>query len=183
MRHAGTVCLVLFVAGCGGGALTVSEYAEEAEALVAVMELDFAALDSEWESQDPTVEGARSYWERRLAIRAEFLDGVKALDPPDRIADHHGEAVAVFTKINAADETLAARVATFDTVTEHWQWVDTPEGQAADAMLEEVFAFCRSSQAEFDATSGGGSLADVAWIPDDMKEVVLVAFGCPPRGS
>jgi hypothetical protein len=65
-------------------------------------------------------------------------------------------------------------------VTEHWQWVETPEGQAADAVLEEVFAFCRASQAEFDATEVREALEDAAWVPSEMKEVVKVAFGCPP---
>ena len=58
--------------------------------------------------------------------------------------------------------------------------MDTPEGQAADAVLEEVFAFCRASQAEFDATEDREALEDAAWVPSEMKEVVKVAFGCPP---
>ena len=66
-----------------------------------------------------------------------------------------------------------------ETVTEHWQWVETPEGQAAEAVLEDVYAFCRASQAEFDATGEREPLADVPWVPPEMKEIVSVAFGCP----
>jgi hypothetical protein len=181
VRHAwaGTWLAVILVA-CGGGSLTVSEYAAQAEELVAVLEARFESLDTEWESQAPTVEGARRYWDGRLAVRAEFLEGVQALDPPYGVADLHAAALDVFGRIAEADRALAARVATFETVTEHWQWVDTPEGQASEAVLEDVFALCRASQAEFDATKNRESLKDVPWIPSEMTEVVSVAFGCPP---
>lgn len=168
----------LILVGCGRGTLTVSEYAAAAEDLVAVMEAQFESLDTDWESQAPTAEGARRYWTRRLAIRAEFLEGVRALDPPE-IVNQHTAALDVFTRITAADEALAARVATLETVTEHWQWVEMPEGQAAEAVLEDVYAFCRASQAEFDATGEREPLADVPWVPPEMKEIVSVAFGCP----
>ena len=144
------------------------------------MEAQFASIDSAWESQLPTVDGARSYWEQRLEIRAEFLEGVRNLKPSEGIAAQHAAALDVFERITAADEALAARVATFDSVTDHWQWVDTPEGQAAEAVLEDVFDFCRASQEEFDATAGLEDLEDVPWVPPEMKEAIKVAFGCPP---
>ena len=172
--------LAMILAACGGGSLSVPEYAEAAEDLVAEMVADFGALDAEWESQIPSVEGAQTYWEGRMQIRNEFLEGVQELDAPDEIAAMHATAVDLFKRITAADEALAQRVATYDTVTEHWEWVNTPEGQAADALLEEVFAFCRSSQAEFDATRDRESLEDVPWIPAEMEQAVKVAFGCPP---
>ena len=170
----------MLLAACGGGTLTVPEYAVEIENLVAEMEAQFALLDADWESQPPTVDGARSYWERRMEIRYEFLESIRDLDAPDGVVAQHTAALDVFDRITAADETLAARVATFDTVSEHWQWVDTPEGQAAEAVLEDVYAFCRASQEEFDATAGRESLEDVPWVPPEMKEAIKVAFGCPP---
>ena len=173
--------MVALLAACGSDSLTVSEYAAQAEDLVAEMESQFVALDQDWVGQPATAERARDYWRRRLIIRAEFLDGVEDLDPPEAVADQHAAAVDVFTRITQADEALAARVATYGTVTEHWQWVDTPEGQAADAILEEVYSFCRASQAEYDATQDREPLGDVAWIPDEMSEIVSVAFGCPPQ--
>jgi hypothetical protein len=172
--------LAAVLGACGGGTLTLSEYAAEAEALVAAMEARFEALDAEWESQTPTRDGALAYWDGRLDIRTDFLDGVRALRPPEAVADQHDAALDIFTRITEADEALAARVATFDTVTEHWEWVDTPEGRAAEAVLEEVWAFCRSSQAEYDATETGEALEDQPWVPGEMTEVVKVAFGCPP---
>ncbi len=173
-------CLAVVLVACGGGGLSVSEYAGQAENLVGVLEARFETLDTEWESSVPTLEGARVYWEGRLAARTELLEGVRALDPPDAVAELHSAARDVFSRITAADQALAARVATFETITEHWQWLETPEGQAAEAVLEEVFALCRASQAEFDATKSRESLKDVPSIPSEMTEVVSVAFGCPP---
>ena len=174
------ICLTVALGACSGGTLAPSEYAEQAEGLVAEMEAQFASIDSAWETQVPTVDGARNYWEQRLEIRAEFLEGVRSLKPSEGIADQHAAALDVFERITAADEALAARVATFDSVTDHRQWVDTPEGQAAEAVLEDVFEFCRDSQEEFDATAGRESLEDVPWVPPEMKEAIKVAFGCPP---
>ncbi|MGB5534128.1 MAG: hypothetical protein WBN71_13585, partial [Acidimicrobiia bacterium] len=120
------ICLTVALGACGGGTLTPSEYAEQAERLVAEMTAQFVSLDAEWESQVPTVDGAQSYWEQRLEIRAEFLEGVRGLKASEGVAAQHAAALDVFERITVADEALAARVATFDSVTEHWQWVDTP---------------------------------------------------------
>lgn len=174
------MCLTVLLAACGGGTLTVPEYAAEVEQLVGEMEAQFVSLDADWESQVPSVEGAQDYWEGRLEIRYEFLESVSDLDAPEGVMAQHEAALDVFDRITEADEALAARAATFDTLTEHWQWVDTPEGQAADAVLEDVFAFCRASQAEYDATAERESLEDVPWVPPEMKEAIKVAFGCPP---
>lgn len=174
------VCFATILTACGGGALTVPEYAAEVELLVADMQEQFTLLDADWESQVPSVDGSRDYWERRLQIRYDFLDSVRELDAPEGVAAQHAAALDVFDRITAADEALAARAATFDPLTEHWRWVDTPEGQAAEAVLEDVYEFCRASQAEYDATADRESLEDVPWVPPEMKEAIKVAFGCPP---
>ncbi|MBT8192597.1 MAG: hypothetical protein HKO63_09180 [Acidimicrobiia bacterium] len=174
-----TIALAALLTACGGGELTLSEYASQAEDLVAEMESQFESLDAAWESQVPSAEGARTYWDGRLDIRAEFLDGVRELDPPAAVEDQHAAALDVFARITAADEALAERADAFETITDHWQWVDTPEGRASDALLQEVFAFCRASQADFDATKDLEGLKDLPWIPSEMTEVVSVAFGCP----
>jgi hypothetical protein len=158
----------------------VPEYAAAVEALVAEMTAQFASIDEEWTSQPPTAERAEVYWEQRLEIRTEFLEAVEDLNPPEEIAGMHAESIDIFTRITAADEALAARTAEFETVTDHWQWVDTEEGQAADAILAEVYDFCRASQAEFDATGEREVLEDIPWIPSEMTQAVSVAFGCPP---
>jgi hypothetical protein len=175
------VCFATILTACGGSTLSVSEYAAEVEQLVAEMETDFASLDADWESQVPSVDGASDYWDRRLQIRYDFLESIRDLVPPEGVAAQHAAALDVFDRITTADEALAVRAATFDPVTEHWMWVDTPEGQAAEAVLQDVYEFCRTSQAEYDATAERESLEDVPWVPPEMKEAIKVAFGCPPR--
>lgn len=170
----------LAVVGCGSAELTLTEYATELEGLVAEMEVRFIDIDAEWLSEPPSVDRAAEYWDQRLDIRNDFLNGIEELQPPEEAVDMHEQSIGIFTRITDADVALRARVDTMDTFTDHWQWVDTPEGQAADAVLADVYAFCRQSQEEFDATSDRETFDDMPWIPSEMKEVVRVAFGCPP---
>jgi hypothetical protein len=172
--------LAIALAACGSGELSLTDYAAEVESMVAEMESRFATIDAEWESEPPTVERASDYWDDRLEIRNDFLEFVEALNPPEEIVEMHRAAIEVFTRITDADVALSVRAAEYETLESHWQWADTPEGQAADAVLADVFAFCRDSQDEFDATREREELEELAWIPAEMKEVVRVAFGCPP---
>ncbi|MCP3974511.1 MAG: hypothetical protein GY720_08470 [bacterium] len=182
MRVAGLLTAVaLLLTSCGSAELTITEYAEEVETVVHEMATRFESLDTSWEAQSPSLAGATEYWVGRLEIREWFLDAIGQIDPPDGLTEMHDDSMAVFTRITEADEALAARVATMTEVTEHREWLATPEGEASLAVLEEVYAFCRSSQSEFDATEDRAALEGVAWVPPEMKEIVKVAFGCPPQ--
>jgi len=172
--------LALSLGACGSGELSLTEYASEVETLVAEMEASFIEIDTEWMSEPPSVDRAREYWDERLQIRYDFLESVESLHPPEAIVTMHEDSIAVFNTITDADIALRSRVDQYETIDSHWQWVDTPEGQAAEAALADVFAFCRESQAEFDETRERDQLDDTPWIPSEMKEVVRVAFGCPP---
>lgn len=55
---------------------------------------------------------------------------------------------------------------------------ETPEGVAARAADADAIAVCLAAQAEFDQTADRADLANAPWIPAEMKEVILVAFGC-----
>jgi len=37
---------------------------------------------------------------------------------------------------------------------------------------------CQSAQSTFDETAVREELGDVPWVPPEMKEVVIVTFGC-----
>jgi hypothetical protein len=172
------ICLALFVAACGGGSLSLSEYNVQGAALVTVMEQRIFTLDAEWDSQAQTVERARSYWDRRLEARVEALEGLQALDPPDKIAELHETGLDLFSRLTDAEKALAVRVASFETVTERDQWWDTTEGRAARAVDEEIDAFCHVFQAVYDATIERVILSDVPWVPSEMKEIVQIDIGC-----
>ncbi len=170
--------LVLVAAACGGGSLSVSEYNAQGGALVASMEERIRALDAEWESQTPTVEGARNYWDRRLEARIEALEGLDALKPPDELAALFEDGLDLFRKLVAAEEALAIRVASLETVTGPDDWWDTAEGKAVHSVDEEIDEFCHVVQARYDATIERVVLSDVPWIPSDMKEIVQIDIGC-----
>ena len=173
------VVLACLVVACGGGSLSLQEYGTQAEELVVVVTVRIDSLDAELDSYAQTDEGAQTYWTRRLDARVEFLEGLESLDPPDDAVELHGIVIDLFGRLNAAEEALAARVATMETGIGPAHWWDTPEGQAANAVDEEVSSICYVAQAEFDKTEGRAAFADTPWIPSEMKEVVRVAFGCP----
>ena len=168
------------LSSCGSPTPTAAEYADEIEDLVGDMEERFAAADAAWEAETPSLDGALAYWDERLDIREDFIDDLEEMRYPPEVADMHDAALEVFRRITAADVAIAESVRAYPEVTEHRPWLDTPEGQASLAVLEDVFAFCRESQAEFDATTEREGLEDVPWLPSEMSQVIKVAFGCPP---
>jgi hypothetical protein len=172
------VGLGLVAAACGGGSLSLSEYNVQGTALVTVMEQRIYTLDAEWDSQARTVDRARSYWVRRLEARVEALEGLQALDPPAEIAELHATGLGLFSRLTTAEEALAARVASFENVTDRDLWWDTAEGKAVGAVNDEIDAFCHVFQAAYDATIERIGLSDVPWIPSEMKEVVQIDIGC-----
>ncbi|MCP4963161.1 MAG: hypothetical protein GY925_28320 [Actinomycetia bacterium] len=180
MRRLSILAGLVFVFGaCGQESLSLQEYGAEAETLVVVVTARIDRLDSELDAYSSTREGAQTYWSRRLDARVEFLEGLQSLDPPDDAVELHRIVVDLFVRLNAAEQALAARVATLDSGVPPEQWWETPEGQAARAVDEEVTSVCHVAQAEFDKTESGAVFADTPWIPSEMKEVVRVAFGCP----
>ncbi len=172
------VCLVFVAAACGGGDLSLSEYNAQGGAVSATMEARIATLDTEWDAQTSTVEGARTYWDRRLTARVEALEGFRALDPPDVVANLHGTGLDLFIKLVAAEEDLAVRVASFESVTEPGQWWATAEGMAALDVQHDIDAFCQVFQSVYDATIERAVVSDLLWIPADMKEIVQIDLGC-----
>jgi len=143
-----------------------------------VVDQQIDALDATWDAQTHTVEGVRTYWDGRVHARAEFLKGLQALNPPDEAAELHGTVLDLFARLTAAEEALAVRVASFETVTESEQWWDTQEGQAAHAIDEEVTAICHVVQARFDATIEREVFSAVPWIPTEMRETVRIDLNC-----
>ena len=171
------------LAACSTPTLTVTEYADEIEDLVGSMEARFASADADWEAQQPSLEGAIAYWDERLDIRTDFLSDLEDIAYPPEVTEMHETSLALFRRITAADVAIAESVEQYDDISEHRPWLTTPEGQASLAVLDEVYEFCRSSQAEFDATSEREDLEGLPWLPPEMSEVIKVAFGCPPQDS
>ena len=170
--------LALVLAACGGGTLTLSEYGEQGEQLVIEVSQRVDALDAELESEDQTVDFVRAYWDERVQARRDFSEGLEALEPPDEAEELHVVVVDIFNRLTAAEESLAARVTSLGTVSGAAEWWATPEGVVARAVDEEVTQICVAAQGAFDETVDREAVAEVPWMPPEMKEVVRVAFGC-----
>jgi hypothetical protein len=170
------------VAGCGGGALTLTEFGDEAERLVLVMGSEMGALDSEMESMATTVDGTQSYWDQRMQIRAAFLDDLRALEAPDEAVELHVMVIDVFGELVDAEQALADSVVGSGTVSTPAQWWSFPEANAARAADAAILDICEIVQSEFDETQRREDLSETPWIPPRLKEVVRVAFHCPDEG-
>ena len=168
----------MVLAACGGGTLTLSEYGEQGEQLVIEVSQRVDALDAELESEDQTVDSVRAYWDERVQARRDFSEGLEALEPPDEAAELHAVVVDMFNRLTLAEESLAARVTSLETASGPAEWWATPEGKVARAVDEEVTQICVVAQGAFDETVDREAVADVPWMPPEMKEVVRVAFGC-----
>lgn len=178
-RCAAVLAASILVICCGGSSLSLEDYANRGADLSTSVISRIAALDAELGAQERTPAVAKDYWDRRVAARSDFLEGIQELDPPAGLRDLHETALDLFSRLLDAEQALAARVTESGTLTEPSEWWSTPEGEAARAVDEEAIAICHAAQARFDSTEERGALADMPWIPSEMKETVRVAFGCP----
>lgn len=164
------------VAGCGGES-SLTEYATELEAAVAEMNARLDELDAEL-SASSDLEQVKRYASERVSARNAFFDVLEGLDPPDEVRDLHDSAVGIIGRLADAESALAGYVNDLDSATDLDTIWSTPLGVAARTADEETVALCLAAQAEFDTTEDRTVLVEVPWIPQELKEVVTVAFGC-----
>ena len=174
-RRLGACGLVLIVLAACGGSLSLTEYAEELEAVGASATDRFDRVEAIYEDENAALEDVRLAVKESARIRHDFHEELEAIEPPDQMAELHGLLIEVHAKIVDANQT----------------WADTAENaQTTEEILEnaELLAFveigavglelCRQFQAAFDATKERAELENVPWLPREMKESVEVAFGC-----
>lgn len=168
-------CLAVVFSACGGGGVSLTEYAETLEALASVMIEQLEVGDVQMATGTPTIEDAREVLTGAPGIRIEFQQALTDLDPPEEMADLHGELIDLHARIITAQQVLAARAESATTLEELEQSAELAAYRVtqADAVL-----VCREMQARIDATAGRDIFVDTPWIPGDLKEVVEVAFGC-----
>ena len=164
------------LSGCGGE-LSLTEYAAELETAAAEMNARLDELDAEV-SGSSDLEQVKRYANERVAARNAFVDILEGLDPPDEVSDLHDSAVGIIGRLTDAESALADYVNGLDSAVDLDTVWSTPLGVAARSADEESIALCLAAQAEFDSTEERVGLAEVPWIPPELKEVVTVAFGC-----
>jgi hypothetical protein len=176
MRRTLTVsCLAVVLSGCGGGGVSLTEYAESLEALTSEMIEQLEVGDVRMSTGTPTIDDAREVLTGAPEIRVEFQEALTELDPPEEMADLHAELVDLHGEILAAQKELASRAETATTLEE---LEESEELAAYRATQAEAVSVCRELQARIDATASNDVFVDTPWIPADLKEVVEVTFGC-----
>ena len=164
------------VSGCGGE-LSLTEYAIELETATAEMNARLDELDDEIAGSSDLGQVKR-YASDRVVARNAFVDVLEGLDPPDDVSDLHDSALRIMGRLTDAESALADYVIGLDSAVDlDTVWL-TPLGVAARSADEESIALCLAAQAELDSTEERIGLAEVPWIPQELKEVVTIAFGC-----
>lgn len=167
------------LAACGGGGLTLSEYSSQVADVIETLD---SRLDAEGEAYFaalPSVEGLHTY----LAIRVDgYRDAVDDLDdlaPPTQAQDLHDSLAEILSDLLVAEQARAASATTIDSVEDLPSVWESPESEAVSRAEERAIVLCCAAQTEFESTHQREELADVPWIPADLKDVVNVALDCP----
>lgn len=170
--------LLVGLAACGGGGMTLTEYAERGESLLGKLAADLAALETAREATDLGIERERVYLDGRVVARVAFLDGLHALredQPPADLLTVHDEAIDVVSRLLAAEQALASMSYKVDDPDVVWGSTEANHFFEVD---QEALAFCKARQADFDATQERQRFENLDWMPAEAREVVEVVFGC-----
>jgi hypothetical protein len=97
------------------------------------------------------------------------------LDPPEALADFHGDLVELLGRILAVQEAWAVRAETAGSLDE---LQESSEALASWELDAEMALLCLEIQSSLEATAEREIFAEVPWIPGDMKEVVELVVAC-----
>ena len=169
-------CLV--ATGCGGGGLSLTQYASETERLATTMNSRLDDLDVIFDGEVSTVAEVRTYATDRMTARNAFLAGFEELDPPGEAEDLHEASLAIIRTLVEAEQELAdLAFASDDLETLAGLW-DSPTGQKARSVDAQVVALCQAAQASLNSTRERQAFVGQPWVPSELQEVVEVSFGC-----
>jgi len=172
---AATLISSLALSACGGG-LSLTDYAGELESAVTEMNGRLDELDAEL-SETGDLEEIKEYARARVAARYAFVAVLDELVPPTEASELHVAAEDIMGRLADAEAALADYVDELEPETDVGDLWGTPLGIAARAADKESVELCIAAQSELDTTERR-DLAEVPWIPPELKEVVVVAFGC-----
>ncbi len=182
-RIAALVCVALAFGSCGGGSLTLAEYAEEVDQAMAAMRFRILATDDALRQPVASLADSEAIWRERVAAREELLAALEAIDPPDQAAEIHAAGESILRRLADIEAGVADQVAAYDSLPELNGLTRTPAYREFLQVDDEANAICRSAQSKFDDTTRREMFADVPWIPGELQEVAQVMFGCAPAES
>ena len=177
-RLAATVAVFGLIAGaCGSSRLSLTEYVDELNAVVAEGNERLPPLYAELESAsgDPSTATIQRLFEDEATIRAELQDSFSAIEAPEQVAELHAALVQWHGELIVAQRSLAAQVAAAGSWSEFQR---SPEYAAFDAFMRQGLVGCLELQTALDSTEARGAFADTPWIPGELREVVDAALGC-----
>ncbi len=177
------ICLLLILTSCGNRELTLTEYAEEVERHTTTMYAQLEEVNAEGAFADPTVEEIQSIYGVVAEAYTGLVNGLEAIKPPSEAAELHGIAVESASRLKAAGDAMARRANAVETPDQLDALFESPEARALEVASLEMTGFCQERQSELDATAERDVFADTPWIPAELQEVVLVAFGCDTQGD
>ena len=177
--------LVLVVAACDGGEMSLTEYVEQLNAIVIPATQQYDVLVASPQGAVLAAEGAQltdftpqdlqAALERLSEIVVEVGEATDAIEPPEQIADLHNLWFGFHGEFTSAQEVLAARAGT----AADWEELsESPEMVAYRAALAEDKQVCTDIEAQLDATAYREVFADVPWFPAELKEVVAGVLSC-----
>lgn len=167
------------LAACGGGSLTLTEYASETAALIKRVDSRLDAHADELFSSPASLEDTLAFLEDRVAGYHELVEGINDLNPPEQTTDLHAALQEILERLLETEEARLTFAETVTSVADLDQVWDGPEAQAVREAELEAITICFAAQAQVDATADREAFADIPWMPPEMREVVVAAFDCP----
>lgn len=176
-----TLFLALLLLGCGGGALSLTEYVDRINAAAEPAGQRGAALLAEAEEvTDFTPQVLQAGLERGLReIRIPLQEAVSDIEPPGQVAELHDLMWGWHAEFISVETALAARAGEAPDTAEGWESLsESSEMRAYREALTDGKQGCADFQSELDATEGRGAFAETPWLPSELKEIVTAALGC-----
>ena len=170
--------------GCGGGEMSVAEYAERFNDITATAGQQYAQFAALPQGQVLIAEGEQLYdftpqdlqigLERIGQIESEILESAAAIDPPEEVAEFHSLYFAL-SPYTGAREALAARAGT----AADWEELSaTPEMAAYRAAIAADKEACLDFIATVEDRRERSVFADTPWVPKELTEAIESVLGC-----
>lgn len=177
------LCAIVLLAACGGEELTLTEYVERLQTMVAEASEQAEALYASPQGAVLVAEGdqlteftpqdLQTGLQRFGEIDVEVHEAVAAIEPPAAVADLH--RLLFDPTYTTALEALAARAGTAATWEELSETPEMAEYRAAVARAKQGYI---DIQAQLDATVERAVFADTPWLPAELSEVIEAVLGC-----
>ncbi len=166
----GWLVVVVLVAACGGGTLSLSEYSNNVDEVLTKVDSRLDAHAAELFAGAPNVERTRAYLADRVAGYEEMTEALAGLNPPEQIADLHATLRELTDKLLATEKARAAFAETVESVDDLDQVWEGPEAQAVTAVEREAIRLCYAAQELVDETEDARTLRTCRGFPRSSRK-------------